>query len=96
MTVQDTEFVLIEPVSDYFKQLLLQMPSGMAGLYHEAYLVNDIDKAVAVLAEQSIRPGHVTPNAVVDFGPKKLVYLDPADTGGLVIELIELKDGLST
>lgn len=37
LTVQDTGFELIEPVSYFFKQLLLAMPSGMVGLNHTAY-----------------------------------------------------------
>ena len=90
ITVGDTEFELIEPVSDYFKQVLLAMPSGMAGINHVAYRVHDIDGAVTALAAQGIRPGHVTPDGVVDFGAKKLCYLDPETTDGLVIEWIEL------
>jgi hypothetical protein len=31
----------------------------------------------------------VTPDGVVRIGEKKMVYLDPDTTGGLVIELIE-------
>jgi catechol 2,3-dioxygenase-like lactoylglutathione lyase family enzyme len=91
VVVHDTEFELIEPVSGYFKKLLFEMPSGLAGINHVAYQVSDIEAAAATLAQLGIRAGHVTPNGVVDFGPKKLIYLDPADTGGLVIELIELK-----
>jgi catechol 2,3-dioxygenase-like lactoylglutathione lyase family enzyme len=91
VSVQGVEFELIEPVSAFFKELLFAMPSGLAGINHVAYLVDDIEAAAQALAGQDIRPGHVTPNGVVDFGPKKILYLDPADTGGLVIELIELK-----
>ncbi|ARN74614.1 VOC family protein [Oceanicoccus sagamiensis] len=90
ITVGSTEFELVEPVSAYFKDILLPMPSGMAGINHVAYLVDDIDGAVAVLEKNGIQPGHVTPGGVVDFGEKKLCYLDPETTGGLVIELIEI------
>ena len=91
VTVQGVEFELIEPVSTFFKKLLWEMPSGLAGINHVAYLVDDIDVAAEMLARQNIQAGHVTPQGVVDFGPKKIMYLDPQDTGGLVIELIELK-----
>ncbi|WP_159931118.1 VOC family protein [Oceanicoccus sp. KOV_DT_Chl] len=90
VTVGGTEFELIEPVSEYFKELLLAMPSGMAGINHVAYLVSDIEAAVAALEKVGIVPGHVTPNGVVDFGEKKLCYLDPNSTGDLLIELIEI------
>ena len=92
ITVAGTEFELVEPVSQYFKDILLPMPSGMAGINHVAYLVEDIDGAVAVLEKNGIKPGHVTPGGVVDFGEKKLCYLDPETTGGLVIELIEINE----
>ena len=89
ITVGDTEFELVEPVSDHFRQVLLSMRSGMAGINHVAYRVSDITAAVAALALRGIKPGHVTPDGIVDFGPRKLCYLDPQTTGGLVIELIE-------
>ncbi len=69
------------------------MPSGGAGINHVAWRVDDIDAAVALLAERGVRPGHVTPGGVMTIGPKKMVYLDPATTGGLVIELIEYPPG---
>jgi methylmalonyl-CoA/ethylmalonyl-CoA epimerase len=68
---------------------LLAMPSGGAGINHVAWRVDDIDDAVALLARHEIYPGHVTPNGVIAIGQKKMVYLDPATTGGLIIELIE-------
>ena len=87
--VGELEFELIEPRSEHFRALLLNMPSGGAGINHVAWRVVDIDGAVALLARQGVFPGHVTPDGVINIGPKKMVYLDPATTGGLVIELIE-------
>ena len=89
--VADVEFELIQPLSDNFKNILLNMPSGLAGINHVAYQVSDVDQALAYLQQQGIKSGHVTPDGVVDFGPKKMLYLDPETTGGLVIELIEIK-----
>jgi len=83
------EFELIEPCSQQFRELLLGMPSGGAGINHVAWRVDDIEGAVALLAANGIHPGHVTPNGIISIGAKKMVYLDPATTGGLVIELIE-------
>ena len=88
-TVGDLEFELIEPRSPEFRQKLLSMPSGGAGINHVAWRVKDIESAVARLAEEGIEPGHVTPQGIVEIGDKKMVYLDPETTGGLVIELIE-------
>lgn len=88
-TVGDLEFELIEPCSDYFRELLLAMPSGGAGINHVAWKVDDIEAAVARLEAAGMYPGHVTPDGIVAIGDKKMVYLDPATTGGLVLELIE-------
>lgn len=90
ITVQGTEFELIEPVSDYFKDILGKSPCGGAGINHVAWRVKDIDECMNILERQGIKPGHVTPTGVLTFGPKKLVYLDPNTTDGILIELIEL------
>lgn len=90
VTVKGTEFELVEPVSDYFKDILGKSPCGGAGINHVAWQVKNIDDCVSVLAKHGIKPGHVTPGGVVSFGFKKLVYLDPATTGSILIELIEL------
>ncbi len=90
INVQGNEFELIEPISAEFKTLLLNSETGGAGINHVAWQVTDIDLAVTALAQKSITPGHVTPNGVIDLGRKKMVYLDPQTTGGLLIELIEI------
>ncbi|CAA0080242.1 Uncharacterised protein [Halioglobus japonicus] len=82
-------FEYIEPRDEHFRKLLFEMPSGSAGINHVAWRVRDIEGALQRLHERGIEPGHVTPDGVVSFGCKKMVYLDPATTGGLVIELIE-------
>jgi catechol 2,3-dioxygenase-like lactoylglutathione lyase family enzyme len=88
-TVGDLEFELIQPCSPEFRERLLSMPSGGAGINHVAWRVVDIEGAVAKLAQQGIYPGHVTPDGIINIGAKKMVYLDPDTTGGLVIELLE-------
>ncbi|MFT6287754.1 MAG: catechol 2,3-dioxygenase-like lactoylglutathione lyase family enzyme [Alcanivorax sp.] len=65
------------------------MPSGGAGINHVAWRVSDIEAALVSLLARGIRPGHVTPDGVVTIGKKKMVYLDPDTTDGLIIELIE-------
>ena len=92
VTVGDTEFELIQPVSEAFRQQLLVSPSGGAGINHVAWQVSDIDACMKVLAARNIGPGHVTPDGIVSFADLRLVYLDPADTDGLLIELIENSD----
>ena len=88
----DTEFELIQPVSEQFRRLLSDAPSGGAGINHVAWRVSDIDACLAVLRERGIGPGYVTPEGVLSYGKTRMVYLDPAQCDGLYIELIEITD----
>ena len=92
VTVGDTEFELIQPQSHESRTELMLSPCGSGGINHVAWRVNDIESAVGLLHEKRVRPGHVTPDGVVDTGRSKIVYLDPDDTNGLLIELVELYD----
>lgn len=92
LNVGGVEFELIEPISDDMKATLNAVASGAGGINHVAYVVSDIDAAMAVLAKQGIRPGHVTPGGVVDTGRTRIAYLNPADTSDLLIELVEVYD----
>jgi catechol 2,3-dioxygenase-like lactoylglutathione lyase family enzyme len=91
VTVGDAEFELIEARSPEFREQLGSSPVGGAGINHVAWRVTDITACVALLAAQGIHPGHVTPDGIVEFGDRKLVYLDPTDTGGLLVELLEIR-----
>ncbi len=82
------EFELIEPVSDYFREILLR---DRPGINHVAWTVRDLSAALARLAARGIRTGHVTPKGLVELPSIKLAYLNPADTGGMLIELVEPK-----
>lgn len=84
-----TEFELIEPVSGEQKAMLLAAPSGGGGINHVAWSVRDLDGALEGLAKAGIMPGYVTPGGPVTLPSSRMVYLDPATTGGLLVELIE-------
>lgn len=88
-TVGGLDFELIEPRSRRFRDQLLSMPSGGAGINHVAWRVRNIEAALDCLLAHGIVPGHVTPEGIVTIGAKKMVYLDPETTDGLVIELLE-------
>ncbi|WND03549.1 VOC family protein [Temperatibacter marinus] len=83
------EYELIEAVTDDFKETLHQSASAGGGLNHLAYAVRNIEGALDALNKVGVKPGHVTPDGIVDFGKRKMVYLDPETTDGLLIELIE-------
>ncbi len=82
------EFELIEPVSEYFKSILFR---DRPGINHVAWTVRDLSVALARLLARGIRPGHVTPNGMVELPSFKMAYLHPDDTGGMLIELVEPK-----
>jgi methylmalonyl-CoA/ethylmalonyl-CoA epimerase len=79
-------FELIEPISEHFKNILLN--SGV-GINHICFTVDNIEEAVKHMAEKGIRPGHVTPNGIITMPHQKMVYFNPKDTGGFLIEYIE-------
>lgn len=87
------EVELIQPVSEEFRAILLGVKSGEGGINHVAYRVDDIDLALRDLQAVGIGPGYVTPSGVIDTGRTLIAYLNPADTGSLLIELVELKAG---
>ena len=89
ITISDTQFELIQPLASSFRDKLVVTPSGGGGINHVAWRVSDIDACVDALAAKGIQPGHVTPDGVVDTGQSRIVYLDPDDTQGLFIELVE-------
>lgn len=92
VSVAGTEFELVQPASESSKDELLSSPSGGAGINHVAWRVRDIAASLRLLKEKGIRPGHVTPDGSVSFANKKFVYLNPAECGGLLVELIEVAD----
>jgi len=89
ITVGDTEFELIQPISDDTRNVLEAGPSGSAGINHVAWQVSDLDACLNILDRQGIHPGHATPNGPVDYGGRRFVYLNPDSCDGLLVELIE-------
>lgn len=79
-------FELIEPISEHFKEILFN--SGI-GINHICFTVDDIESAVKEMAAKGIRPGHVTPNGIITMPHQKMVYFNPEDTGGFLIEYIQ-------
>ena len=91
-TVGGLQFEYIQPVDEQFRAQLFSAPSGGGGINHVAWRVSDIETAIERLGQQGIVPGYVTPDGIVTIGEKKMVYLDPASTGGLLVELLEYPD----
>lgn len=83
------DFEYIQPCSEDFRAQMLGRACGAGGINHLAWRVSDIERAVTLLAEHGILPGYVTPDGIVAIGATRMVYLDPATTGGLLVELIQ-------
>ena len=79
-------FELIEPISDHFKEILFN--SGI-GINHICFTVDDIESAYTEMVNKGIRPGHVTLNGIITMSHQKMVYFNPDDTGGILLEYIE-------
>jgi hypothetical protein len=82
-------FEFIQPCDDVFRQQLFAAPSGGGGINHLAWKVRDLVGVLKLLSPLGIVPGYVTPDGPVSIGTKLMVYLDPATTGGQMVELIE-------
>lgn len=80
------ELELIQPLTDTFRQMTGDTETGIT---HFALQVTDIDAVVNRMAGKGVHLGYITPNGVFDTGNKKIAYLDPKDTGGNLIELVE-------
>jgi catechol 2,3-dioxygenase-like lactoylglutathione lyase family enzyme len=81
------ELEIIQPLTDTFRQMTGSTGSGIT---HFALEVSDIQQVLERMAKKGVRPGYITPNGVFNTGTKKIVYLDPRDTGGNLIELVEV------
>lgn len=88
--ISGQEFELMQPVAEPYLSLLNGLKSGQGGINHIAWRVRDLEEAQQLLQRQGVHPGYVTPDGPVCFGGKKMLYLDPATTGGQLIELIEV------
>lgn len=87
--VADTTFELIQPLGEPYLTLLNNSSCAGGGLNHIAWHVKDLEIAIENLANKGIKLGHVTPDGIVTLPTKRMAYLDPLTTGGLLVELIE-------
>ena len=84
--VGDVELELIELLDANVKSLCGDPAPGIS---HIALQVEDIEGLVASLAERGFRLGYITKQGIFDNGRSKVAYLDPEDTQGYLVELVE-------
>ena len=80
------ELELIQPLTDAFRELTGDTKTGIT---HFALEVRNIEQVVDRMAAKGVGLGYITPEGIFDTGNKKIAYLDPAATGGHLIELVE-------
>ncbi len=81
-----TELELIQLIGDQARQLCGDPPPGIS---HIAIQVEDIEAVVEAMAQRGFRLGYITKHGIFDNGRAKVAYLEPADTQGHLIELVE-------
>ena len=59
------------------------------GLNHLCFTVVDIERTLVEYQRRGIGPGHVTPDGIIQMPAQRMVYLDPEQTYGILIELVE-------
>lgn len=87
VSVGGTELELIQLESDQVKEMCGNPPPGIS---HVAFEVVDIEAVVESLQKKGFRLGYITKNGIFDNGKSKVAYLEPKDTDGHLIELVEL------
>lgn len=83
------ELELIQLISDDVKAMT-DNPSP--GINHIALQVEDIEAVVTAMEKKGFHLGYITRDGIFDTGDTKVAYLDPTETDGHLIELVEIKD----
>jgi methylmalonyl-CoA/ethylmalonyl-CoA epimerase len=64
------------------------------GLYHICLEVEDIDSALIELKAKGVKLIHETP--IVGHGNSRIAFLEPSQSSGVMIELVQLPEGHET
>jgi methylmalonyl-CoA/ethylmalonyl-CoA epimerase len=77
---------LVEPAADDSPVTKFLATRG-AGIHHLAWRVDDLERALAAVAERGVRLIHATPQ--VGSHGTRIAFLHPKATGGVLMELVE-------
>lgn len=89
ISIGGVELELIQLISDDIKAMT-DDPSP--GINHVAFQVEDIEAVIETMEKKGFPLGYITKNGIFDTGKTKVAYLDPAETDGHLIELVEVKE----
>ena len=89
--VGETNLELLFPTSDESPiATFLEKRKGKGGLHHICLEVSDLEKHIEELKKQGVRFINETPK--MGAHSKKIVFIHPKSTGGVLIELSERKE----
>jgi catechol 2,3-dioxygenase-like lactoylglutathione lyase family enzyme len=88
VSIGGVELELIQLISDDIKKIT---GDTSPGINHVAFQVENIEAVVTAMEKKGFRLGYITKNGIFDTGKTKVAYLEPLDTDGHLIELVEVK-----
>ena len=87
--IDGDRFELLMPTNNSTSPIARFIKQKGKGVHHIAYRVDDLDEALAELEEQGIRT--LEGSRRTNKHGRRLVYLNPADTEGTIIEYCDYK-----
>jgi len=88
VSVGGVELELIQMISDDIKAMT---DDTSPGINHVAFQVENIEAVVSAMEKKGFHLGYITKNGIFDTGKTKVAYLEPLETDGHLIELVEIK-----
>ncbi|SEQ32809.1 VOC family protein [Piscibacillus halophilus] len=90
MEVNGTVTELLAPTNNTTSPIARFIKQKGKGVHHIAYRVADLDEAIHELKEKGIRV--MTETRRINKHGRRLIYLNPADTDGTIIEYCDYPD----
>lgn len=84
--VGETRLELLEPISEN-SEISSFLEKRGEGIHHIAFLVEKVEDIIKKAKEEGIKPLSDKPQ--IGAGGRKIVFLHPKTTGGVLIELVE-------
>lgn len=87
LPVGKTRVELLEPTSSEDNEYHDFLKQHGSGIHHLCLVVDNLEEMVKKIKDNNIR---VKSEALIELPGRKLVFLDPEDTDGVLVELYEI------
>ncbi|HNR02666.1 MAG TPA: VOC family protein [Anaerolineaceae bacterium] len=87
LPVNKTRLELLEPTSAEGNEYHEFLKQHGPGFHHLCVVVDDLEEMVQKIKEKNIK---VKDDEIIELPGRKLVFLDPQETDGVIVELYEL------